>query len=310
MGKPNVFKGENVENISRRKFIGSAAAMATLSMAGRSAFANPLGLPIGIQLYSVRQQMAEDLNSALAAVSSAGYTEVEAAALPKKSATEIRAALDSANLRCVSAHHSFADLHARFDEIIAYDKQLGVRFIICSSPGYRTPSAAGMSNGPKLFTLDDWHYNAEQFNVMGEKTAQSNIQFGYHNHIREFAPIEGKIPYMELLQLTDPKKVTFELDCGWAVVAGMKPVEILKNNPYRVYMLHVKDFKFPPDYSPESHDAKVTELGQGTIDYHPIFAQAAKTQHIEHAFVEQEAFDIPWKESLMVDADYLRNLKA
>jgi len=304
-----LFNGENVTNISRRKFMGTAA-MAALGIAGRSAFANPLGLPLGIQLYSVRQQMAEDLNSTLAAVNTAGYTEVEAAALPKKSALEIRAALDAANLRCVSAHHPFADLHARFDEIIAYDKQLGVGFIICSSPGYRNPSAPGTSGGPKPFTLDDWHYNAEQFNAMGEKTAASGIHFGYHNHIHEFALTEGKTPYMELLRLTDPKKVTFELDCGWAMVAGMQPVEILKNHPHRISMLHVKDFKFPPNYSPETHDAKVTELGQGTIDYHSIFAQAAKTQHIEHAFVEQEAFDMPWKESLKVDAEYLRNLKA
>ena len=66
---------------------------------------------------------------------------------------------------------------------------------------------------------------------MGEKTAAAGIRFGYHNHVREFAVTDGKTPYMELLQLTDPKKVTFELDCGWAVVAGMNPVEIMKTIP-------------------------------------------------------------------------------
>jgi len=299
-----------VTNISRRKFIGSTAAMAALSMAGRAAFANPLGLPLGVQLYSVRQQITEDFEATLAAVSAAGYTEVEAAALPKKSATEVRAMLDKAGLRCVSAHHPFADLHARFEEIVAYDKELGAKFIICASPGYRVPSPAGTPGGPKPFTLDDWHYNAEQFNIMGEKTAAAGIQFGYHNHVREFAVTDGKTPYIELLQLTDPKKVTFELDCGWAVVAGMRPVEILRDHPDRISMLHVKDFKLPATPLADPHDAKVTELGQGTIDYRPIFAQAAKTQHIQHAFVEQEAFDMPWKESLNVDADYLRGLKS
>jgi sugar phosphate isomerase/epimerase len=258
----------------------------------------------------VRQQMMDDLDGALAAVSAAGYTEVEAAALPKKSAKEIRAALDRAGLRCVSAHHPFGDLHARFDEIVAYDKELGVHFIICSSPGYRTPNPAGAPAGQRQTSLDDWHYNAEQFNMMGEKTAASGIRFGYHNHIHEFAVTEGKTPYMELLQLTDPKKVTFELDCGWAIVAGMNPVEIMQHHPYRISLLHVKDFKLPPNYSPANHDAKVTELGMGSIDYRPIIAQAGKTQHIEHAFVEQEAFDMPWKESLKVDADYMRGLKS
>jgi sugar phosphate isomerase/epimerase len=290
--------------------MGNTAAVAALTMVGRSAFANPLGLPLGIQLYSVRQQMTEDFEATLAAVSAAGYTEVEAAALPKKSATEVRAMLDKAGLRCVSAHHPFADLHARFDEIVAYDKELGAHFIICASPGYRTPPPAGTPGSHGPLSLDDWHYNAEQFNIMGEKTAAAGIQFGYHNHVHEFAVTDGKTPYLELLQLTDPKKVTFELDCGWATVAGMHPVEILKDHPYRISMLHVKDFKLPSTPLPDPHDAKVTELGKGTIDYRPIFAQAAKTQHIEHLFVEQEAFDMPWKESLKIDADYLKGLKA
>ena len=295
--------------ISRREFIGTAAAIAVLTVADRIALANPLGLPLGIQLYSVRQQMSEDLDGALAAVQAAGYVEVEAAALPKKSAKEIRAALDKAGLRCVSAHHPFPELHAHFDEVLAYDKELGVQFLICSSPGRRTPPAAGTPGGQRSLSLDDWHYNAEQFNALGEKTAASGVRFGYHNHTPEFAVTDGKTPYMELLQLTDPKKVTFELDCGWAMVAGMNPVEIMKNHPHRISMLHVKDFNLPPHPAPENHDAKVTELGKGTIDYHPIFAQAAKTQHIQHAFVEQESFDMPWKESLKVDADYLRNFK-
>jgi sugar phosphate isomerase/epimerase len=300
-------KGENVTKISRREFVGAAAAIAVLGFVDRAAFANPLGLPLGIQLYSVRQQMMEDLDNTLEAIHDAGYTEVEAAALPKKSAKEIRAALDKAGLRCVSAHHPFSELHAHFDEIIAYDKELGVHFIICSSPGFRTPSSSGTPGVQQPFTLDDWHYNAEQFNVMGERTAASGIRFGYHNHVKEFAVVDGKTPYLELLQLTDPKKVTFELDCGWAIVAGMNPIEIMKNYPHRISMLHVKDFKSSAGTSSETHDPKVTELGRGTIDYHPIFSQAERTQRIEHAFVEQEAFDMPWKESLKMDADYLRS---
>jgi sugar phosphate isomerase/epimerase len=295
--------------MSRRKFAGTMAAVATVGFAGRFAFANPLGLPLGIQLYSVRQQMAADLDDALAAIRAAGFTEVEAAALPRKSAAEIRSALDKAGLRCVSAHHPFSDLHAHFDEIIAYDKQLGVRFVICSSPGHRNPAAPRTPAGPTPFTIDDWEYNASQFNEMGERTAAVGLRFGYHNHVPEFATTDGKIPYIELLRLTDPKKVTFELDCGWAVVAGMNPVEIMKDHPHRISMLHVKDFKFPKSSPPDIQDAKVTELGFGNIDYHPIFAEAAESQQIEHAFVEQEAFDMPWRKSLKVDAEYMRTFR-
>jgi sugar phosphate isomerase/epimerase len=298
-----------VTKISRRQFVETATTIAILSFADRGAFANPLGLPLGIQLYSVRQQMLEDLDEALAAISAAGYTEVEAAALPKKSAKEIRAALDKAGLRCVSAHHPLADLEARFDEIVTYDKELGAHFIICSSPGNRTQPPAGTPDAQRPFSLDDWNYTAEQLNIFGEKGDTSGVRFGYHNHTREFVLTDGKTPYIELLRLTDPKKVTFELDCGWAIVAGLNPAEIMKDHPYRISMLHVKDFKLPPNPSSGTNEAKVTELGKGTADYRPIFAQAKKTQHIQHAFVEQEAFDMPWKESLKVDADYMRNFK-
>jgi sugar phosphate isomerase/epimerase len=298
-----------VTKISRRQFVGTTTAIAILGFADRAAHANPLGLPLGIQLYSVRQQMLEDFDEALAAISAAGYAEVEAASLPKKSAKEIRTALDKAGLRCVSAHHSLSDLLARFDEIVTYDKELGVRFIICPSPGYRTQPPAGMPAAQKPFSLDDWHYTAEQLNILGERAGASDVRFGYHNHTREFVLVDGKTPYAELLRLTDPKKVTFELDCGWAVVAGVNPAEIMKDHPYRISMLHVKDFNLPPNPSPGTNEAKVTELGKGTVDYRPIFAQAAKTQHIQHTFVEQEAFDMPWKESLKVDAEYMRNFR-
>lgn len=298
-----------MRTISRREFAGAMAAVAAVGFAGRSAFASPLGLPLGIQLYSVRDQMAVDLDAALAAISAAGFTEVEAAALPHKSAADIRSALDKAGLRCISAHHPFSDLHAHFDQIIAYDKQLGVRFIICSSPGHRNPVAPATPGGRAPFTLDDWEYNAAQFNEMGERTAAVGIRFGYHNHVPEFAMTGGKIPYMQLLRLTDLKKVTFELDCGWAVVAGINPVELMKDHPHRISMLHVKDFKLPKNSPPDIQDAKVTELGFGNIDYHPIFAEAAKSQHIEHVFVEQEAFNMPWKQSLKVDAEYMRMFK-
>lgn len=292
--------------VTRRRFIGGTAAVAA-SFSARFSFGSPLGLPTGIQLYSVRTQMAEDFDGTLTAVREAGYIEVEAAALPKKNAAEIRASLDKAGLRCVSAHHSLADLTVRYDQTVEFNKTLGVSYIICPGPGRRNPPSAGTKPGP--ITLDDWHYNAEQFNIIGAKMKSAGLIFGYHNHTPEFANIEGKVPYDELMRLCEPDKVTFELDCGWAKVAGRDPVVIFKQYPHRISMLHVKDFKLAANPSPENREeSKVTELGRGSIDYRPIFAEAAKTQHIKHAFVEQEAFDIPWKESLKVDADYLKAL--
>ena len=298
--------------ISRRKFIGRATAAAVYAATtGRSAVshATPLNLPLGLQLYSVREQLAKDYEGTLLQVASAGYTEVEAAGFYQRSAADVKRAMDKAKLHCVSAHHPFGELHQQFDEILSFHKELGVEYLICSSPGFQQPPAADAASRTHVMTLEDWRWNAQQFNIMGEKTAAAGMRFGYHNHIHEFAAIDGVVPYMELLRITDPAKVTLELDCGWAVVAGVKPVDLLRDYPGRFSMLHVKDFKLVPGTGGDAHDAKVTELGQGSIDYRPIFQQAAKTQKIRHMFVEQEAFDMPYMQSLKVDADYIRNLK-
>jgi sugar phosphate isomerase/epimerase len=130
------------------------------------------------------------------------------------------------------------------------------------------------------------------------------MRFAYHNHTPEFRSENGVVFYDELLRRTDPAKVHFELDCGWAAVAGQKPAELLSRYPTRISMLHVKDFKLTPRSTPADPPPS-TEMGHGTIDYRPIF-EAAKKADIQHAFVEQEQFDMPMMEALKIDADYMR----
>ncbi len=160
-------------------------------------------------------------------------------------------------------------------------------------------------------TLDDWRNAAEQFNRVGEKANGVGLHFGYHNHTGEFIPLEGTTPYAELLLLTDPGKVTFEMDAGWVKVAGVDPAQLMQQYPHRFSMLHIKDFKLAADPEPDKREeSTVTELGRGNVDYRPVFVQAAKNQHIAYAFIEQEAFDMPWQQSLKVDADYWHKLQA
>ena len=292
--------------LTRRTFIGGAAALTAVSSTEFS-FGMPLELMPGIQLYSVREQMAQDFEGALAAVREVGFLEVESAALPKKTAAAIRHALDKAGLKCVSSHRSFLDVTRDLDATTEFEKTIGVSYIICPGPGRRNPPAPGTKSAP--LSIDDWKYNTEEFNKTGEKLKKAGLIFGYHNHWVEFKPVDGKVPYEELLTLCEPDKVTFEMDLGWVKVAGQDPVALMKKYPNRFSMFHVKDFHLPPNISYATHDeAKVTELGRGSIDYRPIFAQAAENQNVTHAFVEQEQFDIPWKESLKVDADYMKKL--
>ena len=88
-------------------------------------------------------------------------------------------------------------------------------------------------------TLEDWRWNAEQFNAAGKKIKAAGLRFGYHNHTPEFHASSGTVPMDELLRLTDPALVTFEMDCGWVVVGGADPVAYLKKYPGRFTMCDV-----------------------------------------------------------------------
>ena len=285
---------------TRRQFLQTAAAVSAYALtASRQAVASPFGLPLGLQLYSVRKVLPTDYAGTLHKVAALGYREVEAAGFYGHSATDVKAAMADAGLHCVSAHYPSDQLSTKLDEIIAFHKALGAEYIICAYPGHNSPPAKGAE---RTFSLEDWRWNAEQFNHYGAKVKAAGLRFGYHNHTPEFVVVDGVTPYDELMKLTDPALVTFEMDCGWVMVGGGDPVALLHKYPNRISLLHVKDFQ--PDVTPP-HAA---QLGHGRIDYGPIF-HAAKKGEIKHFFVEQEEFDIPWEDALRIDADYMKALK-
>ncbi len=301
---------------SRRTFLKLTGAASVAAFAFRNALpldAYPLGLPLGLQLYSLRELLPKDFDGTLKAIAAAGYTEVEAAGFYAMSAPEFKQSMDTAGLKCVSAHYPLSMLQPQLESIITYANQLGLQYIVCASPSLKDPSKVRLS--PKdpgyheawvnAFTLDDWKWNAEQYNEIAARVKGYDVKFGYHNHTTEFRKLKNVVPYDELIKLTDPALVTFEMDCGWVSVAGYNPVEFLTKYPTRISMLHVKDF----DLKKGTEHLQSTELGHGTIDYRPIFEAAKKGGHITHYFVEQEEFDMPPLEAIKIDAEYMRNLK-
>lgn len=282
-------------SISRRTFISSSSAAAALVLSGVGQAA-PLGLPIGLQLYSVRTLLPTDYAGTLKQLAALGYKEVEAAGFFNMPVEQVKAAMQGAGLRCVSAHYPLMLLLQHLDEILPFCKSLGVGFVVCSSPMHQQPG----TKGP--LSMDDWRWSADQFNQVATKVEAAGMRFAYHNHHEEFAPINGVLPYDELLKITDPKKVSFELDCGWVTIGGQDPVHYLKQYPTRIVMLHIKDFKDKKEPS--------VPLGTGSIDYGPIFAAAAAGGHVRHAFVEQEEFQGPIMEELKVDAEYMKRMHA
>jgi sugar phosphate isomerase/epimerase len=302
---------------SRREFLiqGSTAVAAAGFLIGgvRTACANPLGRPIGLQLYTVMEQLGKDFDGTLTQIFGIGYREVEMAGFFGKKPAEIKQSLDNAGLHCASVH-IFPPGGA--EEALEYAAVIGAKYVISSAI---PPEHASVNVQPGKFnanafvaalnslTLDDYRSMAEQCNKLGEKAKQAGLQFGYHNHNFEFRPFTGGIGYDELLRSTDPELVKLELDCGWMVIAGHDPVAYIRKFPGRYRLLHIKDFKpttkpsFDLDRRPES-----APLGRGHIDYKPIFA-AAKQSSVEWYYVEQEP---PYKElsameTIKVNYEYL-----
>lgn len=301
--------------LTRRTFLKTTtAAAAAFGLASRKLLAaDPLGRLVGLQLYSVRKFLPKDYAGTLKQVAALGYREVEAAGFFDHSASEVKQVMADAGLRCVSAHYSLANLLKDVDGTLQYAKALGLEYVICSSPSVADPQKiASYPGGASQYTqhgmtLDDWRWNAEQFNQLGKRFKGEGIRFGYHNHTTEFLDLGGSNGLDVLLNNTDPALVTLEMDCGWVVAAGKNPVTYLGQYPNRFSMLHVKDLK-PAVPGKAPADRTSTVLGKGTIDYKPIF-EAAKKAGLKHYFVEQEDFDGDPMDELKEDYQYLHTMQ-
>lgn len=288
--------------------------------------ANPLNLPIGLQLYTVGKEMDDDPTGTLKQVAAAGYKEVEMSPMAKISAKDLRKAMDHVGLKSPAGHYMLPDLLTNLQQKIDEAKELGQEYMVITVPWVADPSRfkSDPSEGQMGFflaiirglTLDDWKWNAEQFNEVGAHVKAAGLQLGYHNHNFEFKPFGGVTGYDEFIRLTDPNLVKLELDCGWALVAGKDPVSYLAKYPDRYRLLHIKDFKrgFTPRTTLLDKDPGApvpTELGRGVIDYAPIF-KAAQNGKIRAYFVEQEPpfVEMTALEAIKVDYDYLRKLHA
>ena len=282
---------------SRRTFMKASGAFAAAACAGVDQLAaKPSTMPIGLELYSVRSLAPKDLDGTMAQVRAAGYTVVEAAGFYDRTAPDFRKAMDKAGLHCISAHYTLALLRTQLDQLIDYAHGVGLEYMICSSSGgqHRDPAAKG---GP---TLDDWHWIADQFNIVGKKVKAAGMIFGVHNHTPEFQVYDGVNTYDELLRLTDPKLVVFQMDVGWVSAAGRDPIEYLKKTPERFPLMHVKDVARGDDG--KFHSAV---LGRGKMDYGPIMRAATG---LKQYFIEQEEFEMDPMEELRIEAEYMRKL--
>ena len=313
--------------IARREFLkragGAAVTMAAAATLPLQTWADPLGLPIGIQLYTVGADIQKDAPAAIKQIADIGYKEVETAGFGSlKTASAFRKVLDDNGLKCPSAHLQFdlANLQKAFDDANAlgchYAVASAARQLILPPPD---PSLAPADKFKAMIkgmmapmTEEDCKRLADVLNTIGAAAQKSGLTFASHNHTEQFSPVEGETAFDYLVKHTDANNVKFEMDCGWTTVAGFKPGDFVRKYPSRIKMLHIKDFlPFEKGARPGGPIVALgSEIGKGVVNYKEIFAEVRSTGSIEHIFVEQEGpySRMPAMSAAKVDYAYLHSL--
>ena len=214
--------------ISRRTLLGTIAA--TPLMLGQTGGSS---IPIGLELYSVRDNLKKDPGSTLRAVAKMGYDCVEFFApyfeWTPEHAKEVRKQLDSCGLRCYSTHNDSASFTPTgLDKAIELNKIIGTKYIVLAHPG-------------EVTGIDGWKSIAETLNKADKKMLGSGLHAGYHNHDVEWKPVDGQRP-MDVLAAGTSKDIMLQLDVGTCVETGNDPVAWIEKNPGRIRSLHLKDW--------------------------------------------------------------------
>lgn len=284
----------------RREFLRNTA-LATLAISTRvpePLFANPYGKPVGLQLYTLRDQLEKDVAGTIQQVAKVGYKDVEIYSLYRKSPAEFKKILDDNGITASSGHYMLQDVKTSWDQKVEDANQLGLKYMV---------NAILQPDERKSF--DDYKRLVNIFNRAGETTRKAGIQFCYHNHNFEFTEYGDTTAYDYLLKSVDPKFVRFEMDCFWVTHAGADPVAYFKEHPGCFPLLHIKDMKDKPAPS-HKLDARMglfAPVGQGTIDWKRIFT-GAKQGGMQHYYVEQDYCEQPPLEAVKISYEYLSKL--
>ena len=257
--------------MKRRTLIQGAAAFAaypwlTACAGGTETMASGKRLDrIGIQLYTVRDQMAEDVPGTLQKIADIGYDEVEFAGYFDYTPAQINGFLDSMGLVSPSSHASLADIRSKPEQLIEVAAAIGNRYIALAwlAPEERQ-------------TLDAYRSHIDVVAGFSEQCKAAGLQFAWHNHDFEFIELEGERPMDMILAQTPADTVQVELDLYWVAKASVDPFEYFNRHPGRFPMCHVKDM---------AADTSMTDVGDGTIDFPGIFA-VSEQAGFQHYFVE------------------------
>lgn len=251
---------------------------------------------LGIQLYTVRDAISEDLEKTFERLAGLGFTKLEIygynGTFFGKTRNEFQSILKNTGLKVISSHHTTGILHHdrgtllnNWEQSVQDLHSLGAEYMVCS---YLFPEERTVGNYRKL---------PEMLNQAGEMTRQADIQFAYHNHDFEFEKFDGSdTVYDFILKHSSAELVKMELDLYWMTKAGMNPSVYFEKHPKRFPLWHVKDMK--------AGSEDFAEIGNGTIDFKKIFEGREKAG-LKYWFLEQDSSDKDMFESIKISEKYI-----
>ncbi|HZC66705.1 MAG TPA: sugar phosphate isomerase/epimerase family protein, partial [Candidatus Dormibacteraeota bacterium] len=281
----------------RRKFLAmSAGVPALISAAGLANIYGASGkIPVGLELFSVRESLKRDQDATLRAVAKMGYQCVEFYApyfdWTEAQAKQTRKLLDDLEMKCYSTHNSAAYFtKENLPRAKNINLILGSKYLVMASSNPKT-------------TLDQWTELADTLNHAADELEPDGLKTGYHNHKAEFTPLKGKRP-MEILAANTKPTVMLQLDVGTCLEAGSDPVAWIRANPGRIRSIHCKD------WGPGADKGYKVLFGEGVADWRAIFHAAENGGGVEYYLVEQEGSRFSELDTAQKCLDAFKNVQA
>lgn len=252
-----------------------------ISAAAAQSSARYLDDKTGMVSYTYRRSFQKDVSATLDTIKSLGLTNMELSNLFGKTAGEFRKLLDEKGMRCTSFGVGYNDLINKLDEVAANAQTLGAAFV----------RVAWIPHGDSGYTFEDAKKTVMDFNTAGKILKEKyGLTFCYHNHGYEFIPYQKGTLFDYIVENTNAKFVSFELDILWAQHPGINPSELLKQYGNRIKLIHLKDLKkgIKGDFSGKTHVNNDVALGTGQIDI-PAVIEAAKKAGVVYFYIEDES---------------------
>jgi len=261
------------DKFSRRSFLAMSAALPWALRGVASGLAASGSIPVGLELYSVRDALKQDPEGTVRTVAQMGYKAVEFYApyfeWTDAQAKQMRQLLDDLGVRCYSTHNDANSFSPKtINRARDLNLILGSKYVVLA---WSDPKS-----GP-----DGWKAVAEQLNAAAETLEPSGLKPGYHNHQAEFTGAAGQRPMDFLAKNTKPA-VMLQLDVGTCLEAGSDPVAWIRANPGRIRSIHCKN------WSPDSGKGYKVLFGEGAANWKGIFQAAESVGGVEYYLIEQE----------------------